>query len=176
MTTLGPYIGGPKNQSFWNNSGQQQPIRTKFGTHRGDNVQFQKFQARSAQWWQNGGGLGRAPHSRNLFVSNRPIGLPHFRQLPNSWFSPNLATTRDPCPLETIRIDFRKFSLWGHPHITSSIYMPFWTPPPPSSSNVIRLQPPSPRWWRHHWRRSPFGNNGYFVLITPSKILIETTT
>ena len=34
---------------------------------------------------------------------------------------------------------------WGHPHITSSIYMPFWTPIPPSSSNVIRLQPPPPR-------------------------------
>jgi len=30
------------------------------------------------------------------------------------------------------------------------------------------------QWWLG-WRRSPFGTNGYFVLITPSKILIETT-
>ena len=103
---------GPKNQSFRNESGKAQLIRTKFGIRghvkgRQRSGNFGCDRPFLAKW-----GLGQVPRSTSFFcvVIQRT-----FRQLRNYRFSPNLVTKRSSVSCHVIRKEiFENFHFRGH--------------------------------------------------------------
>jgi len=91
------HFGGLKNQSFGNNSGKPQAIRTKFSTRAQvkDNNNVQEILGAigevGAKWSRI------TPAKSEFFVTNTT-----FRQLPNNRFSPDLAMTRESMSLRNV--------------------------------------------------------------------------